>query len=175
MELVVDDQLKLQLLTEEHASSLFQLASADRERLGEWLPWLSQMKDVSFIVNYIKGTQLKNKAGLEYAFAILRNQEVIGRIGVYKIDSQNKIAEIGYWIGRKDEGKGIVTKCCKALLSFCFDNLKLNRLEIRCATANLRSQIIPEKLQFLKEGTLRQAEFINGKFVDLNLYALLKS
>ena len=94
MELLVEDQLKLALLGDEHCSSLFQIAFNDRERLGEWLPWVHHMKDASFIQNYIKGTQLKNKAGLEYAFVILEKQNVIGRIGVYKIDSQNKIGEI---------------------------------------------------------------------------------
>lgn len=174
MELVVEGPFKLELLKEEHSLPLFQLASENREHLSEWLPWIKQMKDVSFIQNYIKGTQLKNKAGLEYAFAILENQQVIGRIGIYKIDSQNKIAEIGYWIGKQTEGKGIVTKCCQTLIQFCFTELGLNRLEIKCGSENLRSQTIPEKLHFTKEGTLRQAEWINGRFIDLNLYALLK-
>lgn len=175
MELVVEGQLKLELLKEEHSTQLFNLASQNREHLAEWLPWVNHMKDVSFIQNYIKGTQLKNKAGLEYAFAILENKQVIGRVGVYKIDSQNKIGEIGYWIGKQTQGKGVVTKCCETLVQFCFNDLDLNRLEIKCGSENLRSQTIPEKLHFTKEGTLRQAELINGRFIDLSLYALLKT
>ena len=50
----------------------------------------------------------------------------------------------------------------------------LNRIEIKCAVGNNKSRAIPQKLQFKQEGILRQAELLNGKFIDLYLYAMLK-
>ncbi len=49
----------------------------------------------------------------------------------------------------------------------------LHRIEIKVATNNLRSQAIPEKLNFRKEGLLRQAELVNNKFLDLYIYSML--
>jgi ribosomal-protein-serine acetyltransferase len=175
MKISVENQLTLELLEDKHSAAIFNLALESREHLQEWLPWVNYMNDVSFIQNYIKGSQQRNKDGYEYAFAILEEDRVIGRIGVHKIDMQNKIGEIGYWIGKNVQGKGSVTKSCKALIGFCFKELQLNRIEIKCGTENIRSQSIPEKLGFTKEGIIRQGEFMNGKFIDLNLYSLLKN
>ncbi|MBK7633025.1 MAG: GNAT family N-acetyltransferase [Saprospiraceae bacterium] len=52
---------------------------------------------------------------------------------MHKIDHQNKIGEIGYWLTYV-QGKGITTSACEALLSFCFNELQLNRIEIKCGT-----------------------------------------
>jgi ribosomal-protein-serine acetyltransferase len=122
----------------------------------------------------VKGTLQRNKDGNEFAFVIIVDNKVIGRIGVYKIDHQNKIGEVGYWLAESMQGKGVVTKSCKALIDFCFSNLHLNRIEIKCGTENFRSKTIPEKLNFTKEGIIRQGELLYDQFIDLNLYALLK-
>ena len=50
----------------------------------------------------------------------------------------------------------------------------LNRIELKTAVKNLKSQAIPNKLNFKKEGILRQAEFVNNEFVDLYIYSMLK-
>ena len=100
---------------------------------------------------------------------------MVGRVGVYKIDNQNSIGEIGYWIIENSQGNGIVTKCCIGLIDFCFNDLKLNRIEIKCGTENLKSKTIPEKLNFTKEGVIRQGELLYDKFIDLNLYSFLKA
>ena len=100
--------------------------------------------------------------------------KVIGRIGVYKIDSKSQIGEIGYWLAECEQGKGIVFKCCQALIAFCFSHLNLNRIEIRCGSRNLKSRQVPERLNFSFEGILRQGEFLYDKFIDLCLYSLLK-
>ena len=99
---------------------------------------------------------------------------MVGRVGVYKLDQQNKIGEIGYWLAEHVQGKGIVTSSCKLLINFCFTELKLNRIEIKCGTENLKSQQIPERLNFTKEGIIRQGELLYDKYIDLNLYSLLK-
>ena len=73
------------------------------------------------------------------------------------------------------QGKGIITKSCKALIDYCFSDLQLNRIEIKCGTENFKSKTIPEKLNFTKEGVIREGELLYDKFIDLNLYSLLKT
>ena len=67
-----------------------------------------------------------------------------------KTDS-NKLASIGYWLDQHYQGKGIITKSCKALIHYGFTTLHLNRIEIRCGTENYKSQAIPESLHLKKE------------------------
>ena len=175
MTIKVDENISLELINESHAQPIFDMVDKNRKHLREWLSFVDRMQTIEFAENFVKGTIQRNKDGNEFAFVITKNRMVIGRIGVYKIDSQNKIGEIGYWIIDDFQGKGIVTKSCKAIINFCFTELQLNRIEIKCGTENFKSKTIPEKLNFKKEGVIRQGELLHDKFIDLNLYSLLKS
>ena len=81
--------------------------------------------------------------------------------------------EIGYWLGSKFQGKGIVTGACRLLTDHAFDEWKLNRVEIHCAPGNKKSCAIPKRLGFQLEGVLRKAQRLNGKYLDTNVYGML--
>ena len=175
MQIKIDDKIRIELIEEKHAQSIFNMVNENRNHLRQWLPFVDRMQTVAFAQNFVHGTMQKNKAGNEFAFVIFENDRMIGRIGVYKIDRQNKIGEIGYWIIEGAQGKGIITKSCQALIDYCFNELDLNRIEIKCGTKNIKSKTIPERLKFTQEGIIRQGELLYDKYIDLNLYALLKS
>jgi ribosomal-protein-serine acetyltransferase len=67
-----------------------------------------------------------------------------------------------------------MTRAVRALLAMAFDGLALERIEIRCAAGNVRSQAIPKRLGFTYEGTLRSAQRLHGRSVDLRIYGLLR-
>jgi ribosomal-protein-serine acetyltransferase len=175
MDLIVDSEISLQLVSAKHVKGISEVAERNRMHLGRWLPWLDRMKDITFIENFVKNTEIANNTKSEFSFVILKNDAVIGRIGLYSINYSNSLAEIGYWIDELQEGKGIVTKSCKRTLEYAFYELNLNRIEIKCAAANKRSQAVPVRLGFQLEGILRSAELLHGEFHDLYLYSLLKT
>ena len=174
MKIEIDTSLALELIAPKHCQAVYDLVMLNRNYLSEWHPWVMRMQGVEFIENYVKGSAERNKDGKEMAFVILEENKLVGRIGIYKIDAQNKCAEIGYWIAEAEQGKGIVTRACKGLIEYCFTTLNLNRIEIKCGTKNLKSQKIPMKLKFSVEGILRQAEMNTIGFIDLKLFSLLK-
>ena len=174
MAIPVNDTTSLEFLEEVHAVSLFNLINDNRNYLGEWLPWVDNMQSVENAKNYIAHCIRQATEKTDFAYAIIYEKKMVGRIGMHHINPQNKIGEIGYWLAGGLQGKGIVTKCCSALIHYGFNDLGLNRIEIKCATGNDKSRAIAEKLQFKQEGILRQAELLNGEFIDLYLYAMLK-
>jgi ribosomal-protein-serine acetyltransferase len=174
MNLRVNEQISIELINELHAQPIFDMVDNNRAHLRVWLPFVDKMQTVAFARNFIRGTMQRNQDGSEHAFVIKDEEKIVGRIGVYKIDQQNKIGEIGYWIVANAQGKGIVTKACKAMLDFCFNELDLNRVEIRCGTGNIKSKAIPERFNFKHEGIIRQGELLYDEFIDLHLYSLLK-
>ncbi len=174
MKIQVDDSISLELLEEIHAESLLNLVNANRTYLREWLPWVDQMHTVANFAYYISDTKKRAAEKTDFGFAIIIDKHLAGRIGLHHINQQNKIGEIGYWLANGLQGKGIMTRCCRAIIDHGFTQLGLNRIEIKCAVGNDKSLAIAEKLQFKQEGILRQAEWQNGKFIDLYLYAMLK-
>lgn len=167
--------IRLELITTNHAQQVFDVVNQNRKHLRTWLPFVDKMQTVAFAEHATQLNVQRNKEGLEYAFVIMENETLIGRIGIYRIDLQNKIGEIGYWLVEAAQGKGIITLSCITLINFGFDELQLNRIEIKCGTENHPSKAIPEKLNFTKEAVIRQGEWVQGAFIDLNLYSLVKS
>lgn len=175
MIITIDKNTKLALTAEKHTKSLYNTIEGNRDHLSNFLGWVNNMQSEEDVRTYIKNWELLCQEGKEVSFVIFYEEELVGRIGIHHINHQNKLGAIGYWLSKKAEGHGIITKSCEELLSYGFGELNLNRIEIKTATKNHKSQAIPQKLNFIREGVLRQAELVNNTFLDLVLYSLLRS
>lgn len=94
-------------------------------------------------------------------------------LNLYVSPGRGHVAEIGYMLGQRFEGHGIITRAVIAVLDAAIDRLDLQRFEIRCAPDNQRSRAIPQRLGFHEEGLLRGSAQLDGRYHDEILYALL--
>ena len=170
----VSGNITLHLIDHHHAASLFNLVEKNRSYLQEWLPWVDKMQHADDIKAYISMCMQEHEAGISKGYVIEVNGTMAGRIGLHHIDANNKSAAIGYWLDEAHTGSGIITRCCKTLLQQAFQEMQLNRIEIKCATGNYKSIAIPERLGFINEGILHQAAWVNKRFVDYIFYSLLQ-
>ena len=175
MKIQIDSTTYLETVKLSNAMEVFALVENSRDSLGKWLPWVAFTKSANDIESYFQTCIDREIANNGFDLTINSNGKIVGLIGLHKIDHSNKLTSIGYWLPRQNEGKGFMTKSVKVLCNYCFNELNLNRIEIACATDNIKSQNIPERLNFKLEGTLRQREIINGKHLDHFLFSLLKS
>jgi ribosomal-protein-serine acetyltransferase len=173
--IIINSNISLELLQASHSAGLFSLIDDNRLYLRKWLDFLDNMNTETAAQNFIAGCMQRNLAGKEWAYLILNNSKAIGRVGLYKIDHEQKNAEIGYWIAEAEQGKGVITACCETIIAFAFNNLQMQRVELRCVTDNVASINVAKKLGFTHEATLRQAENLYGKFNDLHVFALLRA
>jgi ribosomal-protein-serine acetyltransferase len=94
-------------------------------------------------------------------------------IGFHNVEWEAETTTLGYWIAEEHQGRGIVTQAVQALTEHAFAEWKLHRVQIRASTGNAKSRAIPERLGFEREGMLREAEKVGGRYKDLVLYAKL--
>ncbi|MCC6462251.1 MAG: GNAT family N-acetyltransferase [Saprospiraceae bacterium] len=174
MTLHIDADTVLEPLAVHHAEPLFQLVEANRAHLRSWLTWVDHMQSPGHFERFIKGAQERAAARQESSFLLIYKNEIAGRAGIYQLDHQNQTGALGYWLGAAFQGKGLVSSACRRLLAHGFEELQLNRLEIRCGTGNLKSKAVPERLGFTLEGIVRQGEKLHDSFIDLFLFSLLK-
>jgi len=87
----------------------------------------------------------KRKSGIAYSWAIVR-EEVVGCVSALDINGVQ--AELGYWIGRPDWGKGYATESSAEIISFGFQSLDLTHFIARCLVENHASARVLEKLGF---------------------------
>ncbi|PWJ85411.1 ribosomal-protein-alanine N-acetyltransferase [Pseudaminobacter salicylatoxidans] len=81
--------------------------------------------------------------------------------------------QVGYWIGARYAGQGLMLDAVLLLSNFAFDTLRLHRIEAACIPSNKRSIRVLEKAGFQREGLLRSYLRINGNWHDHYLYALI--
>ena len=100
--------------------------------------------------------------------------EPIGSIGVTALDEGVEKAEIGYCIGRRWWGQGIMTEALKAVMDYLFDEIGMNRVEACHDPRNPASGAVMKKCGMTYEATLRQFGRNNQGICDVCFYALLK-
>jgi ribosomal-protein-serine acetyltransferase len=166
--------LELRLLEERHAAALFAAVDHDREYLREWLPWVDATTTPDDSLAFIKASLEQFAANNGFAAGIWNENQFCGVLGTHKINWLNRKVELGYWLGRNFQGKGIVTDACRAAITHMFRELDLNRVEIHCATGNVKSCAIPRRLGFTLDGTLREGQLVGGRYSDLHVFGMLK-
>jgi ribosomal-protein-serine acetyltransferase len=171
--LAVDDDIKLGLLEERQADALFALVEANRHHLRRWLPWLDSNTEPEHSWQFIKSCRDQFARNDGFTAGIFYQHQLVGMWGSHKVDWSNRTVEFGYWLGAQFEGRGIVTRASRAGLDYFFDDLRLNRVQLRCAVGNERSCAIPRRLGFTHEGVMRQAEWLYDHYVDHHLFSLL--
>ncbi len=102
--------------------------------------------------------------------------KLIGTVAFDHIDWRVHMAEFGIMIGEKDYwNQGYGTDAVRLLLHHGFNTLNLNRIFLHVFTTNPRAIRAYEKAGFTLEVRERQAEYRNGKYIDLLLMGILKS
>ncbi len=84
--------------------------------------------------------------------------------------------EVGYRLySPEDRGKGYMTEALRLFVAFLFASQPLPRLQLNVLKGNQGSRIVAERCGFQYEGTLRQAVFHMGTYLDLEMFSLLCS
>jgi len=114
--------------------------------------------------------------GIEAVYAVCDKTtgNLLGCVGLTILSSHHR-ASLGYWFGVDYWGKGYCTEASKAVVSFAFSQLKINRIEAFHLTHNPASGAVMRKIGMLHEGTHRDYTLKNAKFCDMERYAILAS
>lgn len=124
--------------------------------------WLEKALDTSDMRN--KAFSIETKDGV-----------YLGGIGLHKINWENRNAEVGIVIGKKEYwGKGYGTDAMLAILEFAFNHMNLHRVYLEVYDFNTRGIKSYEKCGFKKEGALCDDRFSRGKYHDTIIMGILK-
>lgn len=174
--LAVSPEIEMRQWDFEDAEVCFESVERNRPSLREWLPWVDRTHSAEDIRDYIRKVVIpQSQANQGPICGIWCAGEFAGGLGCHPIDWANRSCALGYWLDANFRGHGVMTRCCAALIRYLFEESKLHRVCIRCATKNTASCVIPQRLGFRREGVELEAEWVAGRWVDLLNWALLES
>ncbi len=156
-----------------HAKPLFDLIQEQRSYLSNWISWIHTTQSVEDVRQFIRESRAFNEGGQRLTAFVRYHEQIVGSVGFVQLNMRHKKGELGYWLSQKLQGKGIVTLSCFKLIDFAFQQLYLNRIEIRILLNNKRSRGVPLRLGFQHEGRLRQAIWLNDQYHDMDIYSML--
>ena len=119
--------------------------------------------------------QYRSAAPSTFVIALRDSGKVIGTIGFMWIQSENRSAEVGYSLSRTYWNHGYMSEALKAVVEFGFTKLNLNRIEAQHECDNPASGHVMLHAGMKHEGTLRQRLYNKGRFVDVDVYAIIRS
>lgn len=161
----------------ELAKTMFKLIDSNRKHLGKWLPWEKFTLKVEDSMKYLFDTDKKINEKEKIDYGIYLDGKYVGNIGIFDLDEKKKSGEIGYWISAEYSGNGYMTEAVKILEKEGFENLGLNRIQIKCDEKNKPSARIAEKCRYQFEGKIRECDFSDyfRDFRNILLFSKLKS
>jgi RimJ/RimL family protein N-acetyltransferase len=100
---------------------------------------------------------------------------LVGSCQLLGISPTHRKAELQIRIGESDaRGRGYGKEVVELLLDFAFRDLNLHRVELTVLEGNEPAVRTYTSAGFVREGTLRQAAFIDGQYVDLICMSILR-
>jgi ribosomal-protein-serine acetyltransferase len=163
----------LRILQKYQAPEFVQFMKENVSYLAEWLDWTRRVQTVEDAEKFIqRGLDRFAQDGLPWV-AIYQDNAMAGGILFFPIDARIRSTEIGYWLGQKAVGRGLMARAIPPLLDFCFNELNLNRVGLNADVRNARSRATAERLGFTYEGTTRDGWTHNDQLIDIAVYGML--
>lgn len=156
------------------ASAMYKNWASEKEvtKFLSWNPYHNIDEVKKIISEWI--SSYNNKDFYFWTIELKDNGELVGDISVIAIDNETSSVELGYGIGTKWWGKGIVAEAGKALIKFFFEEVGVNRVYAKHATGNPNSGKAMLKMGMKYEGIIRQSGKCNQGIVDEAYYSILK-
>ena len=101
--------------------------------------------------------------------------KLIGTIGFMNCSFDHNSAEIGYSLSKEHWNKGLMTEAVEVCLDYAFGEMHLNRVEAQHEVSNPSSGRVMEKCGMKKEGVMRERLYNKGRYVDVCVYAIVRS
>jgi len=148
----------------------------NREHLSAFMEWARVEATVDEMATRIADWRAKLDRSEDFVYGVFEpDGTLVGATGMHDRVGRGA-TEIGYWVDREREGRGYVTEWVGALCRIAFEVRKLDRIEIRCEPANVRSAAVPARLGFRHETTLpRRVIAADGRATDSMVWTMFAS
>jgi ribosomal-protein-serine acetyltransferase len=159
----------------EDAEALYTAAHESVPELCHWMVWCTPGYSCEDASAFIQKTFVLWEEGTRYSFAIYNQQdgELLGSVGLSRVDRTHRFANLGYWVRTSRTGRGVACTAARLAAGFAFAELSLNRVELIIPVDNLPSIRVAKKLGAHCEGILRRRLMLRGRPQDALAYCLL--
>lgn len=147
------------------------------DELHAWMPWAQVVPSVAESETYVRESALRFRNREELPLLIVRKSDgmYVGSTGMHNIAWDVPRFEIGYWLRTGETGQGYMTEAVNGITAMAFNELKAERMEIRCDANNARSAAVALRCGYLLEAKLRHdSRAPDGRLRDTLIFCKLR-
>ncbi|WP_415971840.1 GNAT family N-acetyltransferase [Rhodococcus sp. 077-4] len=148
---IVTDRLVIRRESADDVVAIADVIDRNLVRLVPWMGWATEeATQPSTQLARIAQAVEQWDAGemFDYGIFDLEGGAFLGKIGMHRRIGPHGM-ELGYWLDGNAEGRGVISEAVAALMQEAFNLDGVDRVEIHCDAANLRSQAVPRRLGFV--------------------------
>ena len=156
------------------AKDMFEYSS--NPKTTKFLLW-DVHEDIDYTRLFINSIISKYKTGEynDWALVYKENGKMIGTCGFTRIDTENRVAEVGYVINPSYWNMGLATEAVSKIIEFAFETLGVHRVEAKFMFGNDASLAVMKKVGMKFEGYQRDALYVKGKYRTIGISSVLKN
>ncbi len=169
---IITERLLIRPIQINDKNDLFEYRSdAQTNQYQGWIP--QSIEDAEAFIN--KTSKEINIPETWFQLVIINqgSNEIIGDIGIHFVDSDNKQVELGCTLSKANHGKGYATEALKAVINYLFKELHKHKIITSIDPENVNSIKLVERIGFRKEAHFKESLYLNGRWVDDLVYAIL--
>ncbi len=172
---LVDQDLLLRPFRFNDSTELYHAVQESLKDLKPWMSWATDEYTEMSAREYITIARMRWDEHTFYAFAITRQDEILGVCSLSSIHSIFRFCNLGYWVRTSCRGQGIAGRSALLTARFAFEHLGLIRVEIVIGVGNHASLRVAEKIGAHDEGVLLNRMVVGQSVCDAHMYSLLPS
>ena len=166
------DRLVLRRITLDDATNYFSMRSHEDAMKHICKPLQTSIEETKTLI-YKVNEMINFNDGLGWAVCFKNESKMIGSVSFHRIEKEHYRAEIGYMLHPDYWKQGIISEAVEKLIDYGFNTLKFHSIEAHIDPANIGSEKVLQKFNFVKEAYFKENYFFNGKFLDTAVYCLL--
>ncbi|OBS88192.1 ribosomal-protein-serine acetyltransferase [Enterobacter roggenkampii] len=166
----VTQDIELRAVEERYTADLHNLVVKNRAFLQTAFDWGQHVGSEEDTRRNVQSNQMLHQRGYAKMFLIFKDDALVGVLSFNTIEPTNKAGYIGYWLDEAHQGQGILSQSLQAFMRYYAERGEIRRFVIKCRVANQQSNSVAVRNGYTLEGCLREAEYLNGRFDDVNIY-----
>ena len=144
----LDEDLHLRRFVPDDAQALHDAIVASFAELHPWMPWCKDPVEIAEQREFLERTEKAWESAEAFGYALCNAAgELLATISLMDRVGPGAL-EIGYWRRSDASGRGLITRATKALTEVGLSLPGVERIEIHCDAANLRSAAVPQRLGY---------------------------
>ncbi|MBQ8322007.1 MAG: GNAT family N-acetyltransferase [Clostridia bacterium] len=168
--ILITERLKLRKFGKSDLFDVYKYARSPS--VTKYLLW-SPHPSIDHTKKYLSFIEKKYLRGEFYDWGIEYKGEMIGTVGFTRLNCEDNEGEVGFVLREDKWGMGLASEAAEAVIRFGFEVLGLHRIEARCMEENEQSASVLIKCKMKYEGTLREAVFTKGLYVNVKVFSII--